>query len=95
MNWIIDNNYTDWRLCAKTLLNYHRRDVIPLNYSIIEVIFGQLFRLPNSSCLSLFYGALLIELCRIRAETMSQVLAQAAELLYQRSDTMQPICLDR
>ncbi|KAI1721873.1 MIF4G like domain-containing protein [Ditylenchus destructor] len=95
LNWIIDNNYLDWRICAKTLLNYHRRAVVPLNYHIIEVIFAQLFRLPRAPHLELFYGALLIELCRVKSDSLPQVLAQAAELLYQRADYMQPICLDR
>jgi hypothetical protein len=48
LNWIIDNNYTDWKLCARELLNYYRKETVPLNYVIIEAIFGQLFRLPKS-----------------------------------------------
>lgn len=80
---------------AKALLNYHRRDTVPLNYVIVEVIFSQLFRLPETPQLEIFYGALLIELCRVQADSMPQVLAQAAELLYRRVDTIQLFCLDR
>lgn len=47
LNWIIDNNYTDWKLCARALLNYYRKETVPLNYVVIEVIFSQLFGLPN------------------------------------------------
>ncbi|KAH7730165.1 Nuclear cap-binding protein subunit 1 [Aphelenchoides avenae] len=95
LSWIISTNHLNFRECAKALLNYHRRDTVPLNYVIVEVIFSQLFRLPETPQLEIFYGALLIELCRVQADSMPQVLAQAAELLYRRVDTIQLFCLDR
>ncbi|KAL7073953.1 hypothetical protein ACQ4LE_006244 [Meloidogyne hapla] len=95
LNWIIDNNYTDRKSCSDALLVYYRKDVIPLNYMITEVIFSQLFRLPKSPHSEIFYGSLLIELCRSQSNSMPQVLAMAAELLFQRVDTMQIICIDR
>ncbi|CAD5206410.1 unnamed protein product [Bursaphelenchus okinawaensis] len=95
VNWIIDNNYLNYKICAKELLAYQKKDTVPLNYVVIEVVFSQLFRLPNSPHLELFYGALLLELCRTEASTMPQVLAQAAELLYQRCKYLHPSCLDR
>jgi hypothetical protein len=55
LNWIIDNNFTDRKLCAETLLGYYRKDFVPLNYMITEVIFAQLFRLPKSPhCVCIF-----------------------------------------
>ncbi|CAK5056475.1 unnamed protein product [Meloidogyne enterolobii] len=95
LNWIIDNNYTDRKSCADALLGYYRKDAIPLNYMITEVIFSQLFRLPKSPHCEIFYGSLLIELCRSQSNSMPQVLAMAAELLFQRVDSMQITCIDR
>jgi len=55
LNWIIDNNYTDRKSCADALLGYYRKEAIPLNYMITEVIFSQLFRLPKSPhCVQFF-----------------------------------------
>uniref|UniRef100_A0AC34G8F6 Nuclear cap-binding protein subunit 1 n=1 Tax=Panagrolaimus sp. ES5 TaxID=591445 RepID=A0AC34G8F6_9BILA len=68
---------------------------IPLEHCIVEVIFGQLFRLPESPYMELFYGALLIELCRKSANKMPQVLAHATQTLYSRTEHMQLICVER
>jgi nuclear cap-binding protein subunit 1 len=95
LNWIIDNNYLNFKVAAEQIVHYHRSERVPINYCVVEVILGQLFRLPHSPHLELFYGAVLYELCRTRAETMPQVVAIAAEYLYRRADTMQPTCIDR
>uniref|UniRef100_A0A7E4VBE2 Nuclear cap-binding protein subunit 1 n=1 Tax=Panagrellus redivivus TaxID=6233 RepID=A0A7E4VBE2_PANRE len=95
LNWIIANNYLNWRVCARELLAYHRADSIPLYHCITEVVFSQLFRLPEAPYMELFYGALLIELCHTALEKMPQVLAHASQILYQRTSNMQIICVER
>ena len=62
---------------------------------MIQVMFGEIFRLPNPSCLEIAYATILIELCKLQPSTMPQVLAQATELLYERIDTMNKTCFDR
>lgn len=80
---------------AAQLLSYPLKNKIPLEYMIVEVMFGEVFRLPNPEYLELCYGSILIELCKLQPSTMPQVLAQATELLYERLDTMSVTCFDR
>ena len=84
-----------WLFSAAQLLSYPLKNKIPLEYMIVEVMFGELFRLPNPDCIELAYGSILIELCKLQPSTMPQVLAQATELLYERMETMNVTCFDR
>uniref|UniRef100_A0A0N5AUR6 Nuclear cap-binding protein subunit 1 n=1 Tax=Syphacia muris TaxID=451379 RepID=A0A0N5AUR6_9BILA len=93
--WIIQQYCGNRKDCAAQLLDYSKRSLVPLNYVILEVVFAELFRLPEPPIRELFFGSLLIELCKNQAMSMPQVLAQAAELFYQRIDSMHPICVNR
>ncbi|CAD6184580.1 unnamed protein product [Caenorhabditis auriculariae] len=96
LTWIIRKNQFNRKNCARELLEYaHEFPSVAMGYMIFEVIFGHLFRLPHSPQPAVFYGALLLELCRLQASTYPQILVQSVELLYQRADTMQPSCVDR
>lgn len=92
---ILDRHHTDRKLCAAQLLSFPGKVKLPLEYMIVEVIFGELLRLPTSKNLEICYGSLLLELCKLQPSTMPQVLAQAVELLYERLDTMNTDCIDR
>lgn len=52
---------------ASRLLEYDKRALVPINYVILEVIFSQLFHLPEAPTRPIFYGSLLIELCKTRS----------------------------
>uniref|UniRef100_A0A914ZX30 Nuclear cap-binding protein subunit 1 n=2 Tax=Parascaris univalens TaxID=6257 RepID=A0A914ZX30_PARUN len=94
LHWIIEQNIWNKKQCAMELFAYRKRHNVPISYATLEVIFSQLFRLPEPPTRPLFYGSLIIELCKLE-KTMPQVVAQAAELLYQRIDTMQFSLIDQ
>ncbi|CAJ0571563.1 unnamed protein product, partial [Mesorhabditis spiculigera] len=95
INWILEQNLLDPKQCVKALLNYPKRAQIPLHYCIMEVFFSQMLRLPAAPHNHLVYASVIIDLCNNQAATVPQVLGVAVELLYDRLDTMQPVCVDR
>uniref|UniRef100_A0A3P8Z648 MIF4G domain-containing protein n=1 Tax=Esox lucius TaxID=8010 RepID=A0A3P8Z648_ESOLU len=82
-------------ISAAQLLSYPGKNKIPLNYHIVEVIFGELFQLPCPPHIDVMYTTLLIELCKLQPGSLPQVLAQATEMMYMRLDTMNTTCIDR
>ena len=78
---------------AAQLLSYPLKNKIPLEYMIVEVMFGELFRLPNPDFIELAYGSILIELCKLQPSTMPQVLAQVNIKVYVCICIWQIVCL--
>lgn len=95
LHCIIKSHWKERKTCAAQLLSYPGKNKIPLNYHIVEVIFGELFQLPCPPHIEVMYTALLIELCKLQPGSLPQVLAQATEMLYMRLDSMHTTCIDR
>ena len=73
LNHILMSGFKERKEVAAQLLSYPLKNKIPLEYIIVEVMFGQIFRLPNPLCLEIAYGSILIELCKLQPSTMPQV----------------------
>lgn len=92
---IITTHYKDRKECANQLMNCSARNKVALEYIIIEVIMGAMFRLPEPEHLFIFYGSLIIELCKLEPSVMPGVVAQAVEMLFERLNSMNITCCDR
>ena len=75
----INTYFLDRKLCANKLLTLRVTSKIPLNYVIVEIVFGQLFMLPKTPHIELFYGSLLLELCKSQPNYMPQVVSETGE----------------
>lgn len=91
----LNAHFKDRKECANQLLNLPGKSKVPTHYCIIEVLFAEMFRLPNSHHVQIFYGSLIIELCKSQPNIMPGVVAQATELLYERLDVMNVTCVER
>lgn len=72
---MLDQNCFDRKDCASNLLSYanlSNANKIPIEYIIIEVIFGELFNLPKSSHPEICYGSILLDLCKLQPSTFPQ-----------------------
>lgn len=83
------------KTCAHILAALPNKQKLPLEYIIVEVILANLFALPKSTKLEIFYGSLILELCKINPQTFPIVLSHAIELLFERLDSMNVACVDR
>ena len=92
---LVDLFFFNRKDCANQLLHCPVIQRYPIDYMIVEVIMGEMFRLPKSKHLEIFYGSLLIELCKSSSSSFPMVLAQAVVLIYERLTTMNGGCIDR
>ncbi|KAK3733283.1 hypothetical protein QZH41_011130, partial [Actinostola sp. cb2023] len=92
---VMNAHYKDRKECVTQFQNLPGQSKVPFNYCIVEVIFSEMFRLPNPPHIDLFYGSLLIELCKSQPNAMPGIVAQATELLFEHIETMNTTCIDR
>lgn len=56
------------------MLEYPQSNMVPIEHMIVEVIFGEMLRLPVSEYLQICYGSILIELCKKLPAVIPQVI---------------------
>ncbi|KAL7670874.1 hypothetical protein ACOME3_005790 [Neoechinorhynchus agilis] len=81
--------------CVKSLLDLKIQGNVPIDYMIIEVIYGLMLNLPRSWNIQLFYSVLLLEFCRLAPNRFPEIMAQTTELMFDRMPSMKTICRER
>lgn len=76
-------------------MNFVHKNKVPLEYCIVEVIFGLMFHQPKPKYLEVMFGSVFIELSKLSTNTMPLVLAQTTEILYSRIESMHVCAFDR
>ncbi|VVC44097.1 Hypothetical protein CINCED_3A017899 [Cinara cedri] len=92
---IIDMSSKNRKECATNLMNFVHKNKVPLEYCIVEVIFGLMFHQPKPKYLEVMFGSVFIELSKLSTNTMPLVLAQTTEILYSRIESMHVCAFDR
>lgn len=80
---------------ATSLMDFVHKNKVPLEYCIVEVIFGLMFHQPKPKFLEVMFGSVFIELSKLSTNTMPLVLAQTTEILYSRIESMHVCAFDR
>jgi hypothetical protein len=65
---------------------------LDLERALIEILFSQIFRLPNAPLKRVYYGLLLIDLCRARPDTVPTRLGVAITLIFEQLHILDPEC---
>merc|ERR1712178_360505 len=88
MEQVLETYKKDRKTCAEKLLNLPGGSRVPIQTMIVEVLFGQLFRIPDVQNVTALYTCLFIELCKLQSAKMPAILSLACELIYERVDQM-------
>ncbi|KAH8374866.1 hypothetical protein KR200_007801 [Drosophila serrata] len=94
--YVLQSHHLDRKKCAKHLLNIAAsKPELAVCHSIVEVILGEMLRLPNAAWSAINYGSILIELCRLQPFKMPPIVVQASNIIYSKLDSMNVACFDR
>lgn len=93
---ILISFHKERKICADSLLMYAAsKPQLPVYYCIVEVILGEMLRLPTANWSTIAYGSILVELCKRQPDKIPQVVAQALDIIYNRLNSMSVACFDR
>ncbi|KAH8256311.1 hypothetical protein KR032_000395, partial [Drosophila birchii] len=94
--YVLQSHHLDRKKCAKHLLSIAAsKPELAVCHSIVEVILGEMLRLPKAAWSTINYGSILIELCRLHPYKIPPIVMQAANIIYSQLEFMNVACFDR
>lgn len=79
-------------LLTKRIQDYN---LTPMNYIIVEVLFGFILQLPSPPQVPIYYSSVFIELCKTNPETYPRILEQITKLFFAHLDKMNVVAVSR
>ncbi|EDW03546.1 nuclear cap-binding protein subunit 1 [Drosophila grimshawi] len=81
--------------CADQLLEFClAKPTVAMEHLIVEVLVGEMLRLPCSLYLTINYGSIIIELCRLRPNKFPRIVAHASYILFKHLEFMSVSSID-
>ncbi|KAH8262887.1 hypothetical protein KR044_001705, partial [Drosophila immigrans] len=93
---LLQAHHLERKLCADQMLAFAAsKPQLAVEHCIVEVLLGQMLQLPQAPYLIINYGAIIIELCKMRPAKFSEIVAQAADVLFTQLEFMSVSSFDR
>lgn len=93
---LLQLHHLERKKCAERMLAYcSTKPKLALEHCVIEVLLGEMLLLPSSSYITLNYGAIIIELCRLDQIKFTRIVALAADMLFNQLESMSVTSFDR
>lgn len=93
---LLQLHHLDRKMCAEHMIDYcASKPMFALEHCIIEVMLGDMLQLPRSPYMTLNYGAIIIELCKMQPNKFPRVVALAADVLFNQLESMSVTSFDR
>lgn len=86
---LLQLHHLECKECAQKMLDFcATKPMFALEHCVIELLLGEMLQLPNSPYMTLNYGAIIIELCKLQALKFPRVVALSADVLFNQLESM-------
>lgn len=86
---LLQLHHLECKECAQKMLDFcATKPMFALEHCVIELLLGEMLQLPSSPYMTLNYGAIIIELCKLQALKFPRVVALSADVLFNQLESM-------